>query len=108
VVDDGNGKHLQLGEKEGEVRRGPIGDEGDRRVELTEGGDSRWWELRNLQMDVVFGGGEGVDTRSPGTKGKAMKSFGEREPWGRRRIDEGFGGRARRLLHQSREEENGA
>jgi hypothetical protein len=40
-----NGKHLQLGEKEGEVRQGPIDDEGDRGVELTEGGDSRWWRL---------------------------------------------------------------
>jgi hypothetical protein len=38
VVAGGNGKHLQLGETEGEVRRGPIGDEGDRGVELTDVG----------------------------------------------------------------------
>jgi hypothetical protein len=37
VVGGGNGKHLQLGYKEGEVRRGLIGNEGDRGVELTEG-----------------------------------------------------------------------
>jgi hypothetical protein len=37
VVGGGNRKHLQLGYKEGEVRRGLIGDEGDRGVELTEG-----------------------------------------------------------------------
>jgi hypothetical protein len=37
VVGGGNGKHLQLGYKEGEVRQGLIGDEGDRGVELTEG-----------------------------------------------------------------------
>jgi hypothetical protein len=46
VVADGNEKHLQLGEKEGEVRWGPISDERDRGVELTEGGDSWWRRLR--------------------------------------------------------------
>jgi hypothetical protein len=45
VVAGGNEKHLQLREKEGEVSRGPISNERDRGVELTEGGDS-WWRRR--------------------------------------------------------------
>jgi hypothetical protein len=39
VVADSNGKHLQLGYKEGEVRRGLIGDEGDRGVGSPKGGN---------------------------------------------------------------------